>query len=139
MFTHILIPTDLTDRAEQAIEMTKRLVADGPTRVTLLHVIQTVHTATFDELRDFYLELEKRSAAKLDELRTELTDAGIDTQQAVLYGRPAAEITQYAKSHNVDLIALASHPLDPTGAPGTWGTLSYKIGMLAACPVLLVK
>jgi nucleotide-binding universal stress UspA family protein len=139
MFKHILIPTDLTDRAELAIKMTKTLISGRPTRVTILHVIQTVNTATFDELRDFYLELEKRSASRLDTLRHQLTDAGIDTEQAVLYGKPALEITRFAQTHDVDLIALASHPLDPSGPPQDWGTLSYKIGMLSTCPVLLVK
>lgn len=139
MFTHILIPTDLTDRAEPAIGMTTTLVGSGSTRVTLLHVIQTVPSATFEELKDLYLELEARSAAKLATLRAQLAAAGIDAAQAVTYGKPALEIANYAHDHDVDLIVLTSHALDPAEPPRDWGTVSYKVGMLARCPVLLVK
>ena len=52
---------------------------------------------------------------------------------------PQWKISRFADAQGVDLIALASHAVDPTKAGRGWGTLSYKIGMLAECPVLLVK
>ena len=52
---------------------------------------------------------------------------------------PAEEILRFAVDEEVDLIVLASHRLDPSKPGDGWSTLSYRIGILAPCPVLLVK
>ena len=139
MFRHILIPTDLSDRARSAIELTTRLARDGETRVTLLHVVEEIAQAGRDELRDFYEDIEKRSAQKLDELARLVERPGIQIHQQVIYGSPAVEITKFAAQNDIDLIVLASHPVDPTRPERGWGTLSYRVSVLAPCPVLLVK
>ena len=36
-------------------------------------------------------------------------------------------------------IVLASHRVNPSKVNRDWGTISYKVGLLAQCPVLLVK
>lgn len=139
MFAHILIPTDLSDRARSAIDLTTRLVHDRPTRVTLLHVVEEIAQARRDEFKDFYENLEKRSAQKLDELARLAERPGTQIERQVVYGSPAAEIIKFAAQHDVDLIVLASHPVDPARPERGWGTLSYRVSMLAPCPVLLVK
>jgi nucleotide-binding universal stress UspA family protein len=58
---------------------------------------------------------------------------------AFVYGRRAGEIVQYAAANEVDLIVLASHRVNPSRIARDWGTISYKVGILAQCPVLLVK
>jgi nucleotide-binding universal stress UspA family protein len=60
-------------------------------------------------------------------------------ESAVVYGRRAEEIVKYASANNVDLIVLASHRVNPSMVNRDWGTISYKVGILAQCPVLLVK
>jgi hypothetical protein len=40
---------------------------------------------------------------------------------------------------DVDFIVLASHRIALSRPGYGWSTLSYKIGVLAPCPVLLVK
>jgi nucleotide-binding universal stress UspA family protein len=139
MFKNILVPTDLTDRAAHTIEVLKGLIGDAPVKVTLLHVVEQIPQTNPEEFRDFYSGLEERSAAKLASLAALLERPTIDVARNVIYGHPAAEIARFAESQNIDLIALASHAVDPTQPGRGWGTLSYKIGMLAACPVLLVK
>lgn len=123
MFQHILIPTDLTDRTAGTIDTLNGLVGDRSLQVTLLHVIEQIPETNLDEFREFYAGLEKRSATKLAALASRFGEPGIDIAQEVVYGHPAAAIAQFAAANQVDLIA----------------TLSYKIAMLAACPVLLVK
>jgi universal stress protein A len=44
-----------------------------------------------------------------------------------------------AKARRADLIVLASHPVNPAMLGRDWGTISYKVGILAQCAVLLVK
>ena len=57
----------------------------------------------------------------------------------MVYRRRAEAVVQFAAAHDVDLIVLPSHRVDPSLANRDWGTISYKIGILAQCPVLLVK
>jgi nucleotide-binding universal stress UspA family protein len=57
----------------------------------------------------------------------------------VRYGDRAWESVRCAVEAAADLILLTAPRIDPAD-PGTgWGSLSYKIGVLAPCPVLLVK
>lgn len=139
MFTHILVPTDLTDRTAATIDTLKGLLGDRPVKVTLLHVIRQIPETNPEEFREFYAGLEQRSASKLAELSERLDKPGIEISREVIYGNPAVEIARFAEAQGVDLIALASHVVDPTKKGQGWGALSYKIGMLAECPVLLVK
>ncbi len=139
MFNHVLIPTDLSDRARRPIELTMQLVEGRKTRVTLLHVVEEIAQATRDEFQDFYQDLEQRSAAKLRELAGMFDSPVIQVARDIVYGNPAIEIATFAKDNDVDLIVLASHTID-TGQPRQgWGTLSHKVSVLAPCPVLLVK
>jgi universal stress protein A len=59
--------------------------------------------------------------------------------RVLVRGRRAEEIVKYAEAHEVDLIVLASHRVKPSLVDRDWGTISYKVGILAQCPVLLVK
>ena len=34
---------------------------------------------------------------------------------------------------------MSSHKLDPENAAEGWGTISFKVGVLSHCPVMLVK
>ncbi len=139
MFKHILIPTDLTDRSVETVDVIQQLVGDNSVKITLLHVVQQIPETSADEFREFYNLLEQRSGEKLGALAGRLESPDIEIDQHVTYGRPAVDIAAFAETHAVDLIALASHKVDPTQPGRGWGTMSYKIGMLASCPVLLVK
>ena len=41
--------------------------------------------------------------------------------------------------HQVDLTIMKSHKVDLEDRSHGWGTISYKVSILAQCPVLLVK
>ena len=138
MFHHILVPTDLTDRTAGTIDTLQGLLGDRSIRVTLLHVIQRIPETDLDEFRDFYSGLEERSSAKLASLALRFAE-NIDVAQEIVYGHPASAIVEFAEANGVDLIAVASHVVDRTQHGSAWGTISYTIGMLAACPVMLVK
>jgi len=59
--------------------------------------------------------------------------------RVIVRGRRAEEIVKYAAANEVDLVVLASHRVNPSLVDRDWGTISYKVGILAQCPVLLVK
>ena len=64
---------------------------------------------------------------------------GLSLEIQVLFGRRVYEILTFAANHDVDLIILSSHKLDPENATEGWGTISFKVGVLSHCPVMLVK
>ena len=55
------------------------------------------------------------------------------------FGDRAEEIVRHVGKAGTDLVVLGSHRIDPDWPGAGWGTLSYKVGILAPCPVLLVK
>ena len=69
-FQHILLPVDFTQKNHAALEIAFELAVANETRVTLLHVIETIETSDEpdDELRDFYARLEQRAASELESM-----------------------------------------------------------------------
>jgi nucleotide-binding universal stress UspA family protein len=139
MFRHILIPADLTGRPTRAADMARDLAPAAGARVTLLHVIETVDVADDDEFESFYRAIEGRASEHLATLASRFEGSALELARTIVYGKPAEEIVRFAMEADVDLIVLASHRIDRSRPGYGWGTLSYKIGVLAPCPVLLVK
>jgi universal stress protein A len=138
MFSSILVPTDLTDRTVPALEIAARLVAGPKPRLTLIHVIEAIQDASFEELAAFYRQLETKARARMADLAIRgAPHRPVD--QVIVYGRRADEIVRFAVEHKTDLIVIASHRIDRESDRPDWGTISYKVGILSPCPVLLVK
>ena len=137
-FRHVLIPSDLTERTEMALAMAGKLAPPSTSRVTVLHVIETIDGLKSKELKSFYARLERKARAALATfVRRAPRDLRVDA--AVVYGRRAEQIVAFAGAHDVDLIVLASHRVNPSLVNRDWGSISYKVSILAQCPVLLVK
>jgi nucleotide-binding universal stress UspA family protein len=137
MFRRVLIPTDLTDRTVRAIHVARDVQAPHDSPLMLLHVIETVAGAAFES--SFYDTLEKQAWNRLHDIVTcaSVPHATIDAH--VVFGRRVEETLKFARVHHVELIVLASHPIDPAEPASSIGTMSYKLGILAPCAVLLVK
>ena len=136
MFRRVLVPTDLTDRTVAALQAGVSL-AEPNGELTLLHVIETVPNVPYEELQAFYSRLEARALSRMAAFVGRIGGPGPRVLQEVVYGRRADEIVRFAVQRHCDLIVLASHRVDP--AAHDWGTLSYKVGILSPCAVLLVK
>ncbi len=139
MFNHILIPTDMTIHAERAVDIAVDLLKPTGGTVTLLHVIQTIEGLEFHELQSFYAELESRARKRLHALAARHTDAKVAMRTEVAYGTPITEILRLSEERQIDLVVLSSHTVNREDPTSGWGTLSYKVGVLVPCPVLLVK
>lgn len=138
-FRHILIPTDLTARTESAVAMAGKLALPSSSRVTLLHVIETIDGLTSKELKSFYARLERKARSALTTFVRGATQGLAPVDAAVVFGRRADQIVRFAAANDVDLIVLASHRVNPSMENRDWGSISYKVSILAQCPVLLVK
>jgi nucleotide-binding universal stress UspA family protein len=138
VFERIIVPADLTERNRESVAMAARVVSPEGT-VYLLHVIETIPGVGVDEEKEFYEKLERKASAFLGELGSALTAENIAWSAEVIYGSRARSILDEAKKLDADLIIVRSHKID-ADAPGQgYGTLSYQVGILAECPVLLVK
>jgi nucleotide-binding universal stress UspA family protein len=139
MFQSVLVPTDLTDQSTPALDVARKLALEDGAHVTVLHVIETLEIPS-EELEDFYQELERKAAGHLERQARQLADAGVKALgRVVVYGHRAEEVVKYAEANGIDLIVLSSHRVDPDNPGLNWATLSYKVAILAQCPVLLVK
>lgn len=138
MFSRILIPVDLTDRALASLEAAAEFAGEGAS-VLLLHVIETIEDVPFEELEDFYGRIEEKAVRILERRQGELRTRGIEASYRVLFGRREREIVRYAAEAEVDLVVMASHLVEPGVRGRGLGTLSHRVALLAPCHVLLMK
>ncbi len=137
MFRRILVPVDFTKKNVRAVKIAARVASPRGAALTLIHVIERVDAGDDAALTDFYRGLEKIARTKMGTL---LGSAGkIPAHAEVVYGNRVNEILRLAEENRTDLIVMGSHRVARKHPGQNWGTISYKIGILARCPVLLVK
>ena len=146
MFRKILVPVDFTEKNEAAVRVALEMAAlpgksEGETEaeVVLLHVIETIDHLEPAEVEGFYRNLEARSAARMFTLEERFKEAGVRARHEVLVGKRAETVVRYAEENGIDLILLSSHKVDRQHPALGIGSLSYRIAIVANCPVLLVK
>ena len=139
MFEHILVPIDLSGRNKRALVTALGLARLSGARVTLLHVVHQIPRIPPGELRAFYQRLETAAKRKLDRTAKLFADAGVPAKAVVLLGEPAREIVRAAARGKVDVVVMGSHRVEPDRPGRGLGTISYKVGIVCPCPVLLVK
>ncbi|HRN17880.1 MAG: universal stress protein [Trueperaceae bacterium] len=139
MYRTILVPVDRSQRARSAVDAAVHIAAASQGRVTLLHVVEIIKDTTYDEFRDFYDSLADLALAEMEELRAPHHDAAVSVDVEVVFGSRVKEVLRIAEERGFDLIVLQSHRIDPGEPAKGWGTISHRVGLLAACHVLLVK
>jgi universal stress protein A len=138
-YQHLLIPVDFTEENERALEVAQHLAQPGATKVTLLHVIETIDYVADEEVEQFYKMLTQRAKSRLDEMVPRFRDAKIEVQGKVLMGKRARGIVGFVVQNQVDLVVLSSHRVNLNEPPKGLGTLSHQVSILSPCDVLLVK
>jgi nucleotide-binding universal stress UspA family protein len=113
--THILVATDLSQEAMSCIPSVADLARSVDARITLLHVMESIGAiphgsplapplSPIDNVQAVEL-----ARTQLEERRTSYS-AGVHVDvELVPGGDAAAEITRYANTHDVDLIAVTTH------------------------------
>lgn len=139
MYTHILLPVDLSDGNAHALRRASELASGPETRVTLLHVIERIEHVPENELRGFYDELTRTAEGKLSGWARELARCGAKVEVQVVEGKRSLELLRYASEHGCDLVVMASRPVSRERPAGSLGTISQQVGLLAECDVLLVR
>lgn len=133
------MPTDLSDKSLKAIEIATGMGKGKPCHITLLHVVETIEDDEGDEFREFYDKLAARAEKNMAKIARRYETDNIEIHTDIIYGKRVQEIVKYASSKGIDLIILSSHKLDDMENSDGWATISYRVGILAPCPVMMVK
>lgn len=139
MFRHILVPVDLAETNQRALDFAVNLAILSQAKITLLHVIELINDTTFAEFADFYSVLQQQAESKMHNLMRPHRETTVVIDHQIVFGNRTREILRVAESSGVDLIVMRSHQVDPAAPLEGWGTISHKIGIMAHCPVMLMK
>jgi nucleotide-binding universal stress UspA family protein len=139
MFKNILLPLDLTEKHQAALTAAADLAEQNRGAVTLLHVIEVIPGLAVEEERAFYDRLQRTARAHLDRCGALLAGRKVLWHGEVLLGSRAEKITGYAADQRADLMILTAPQFDPDNPVAGLGSMSWKLGILSPCPVLLVK
>ncbi len=131
MIDTVVIATDGSESVTRAVRVALDLAERFDAAVHALYVVDEGEVdSSPEELRDELRDaLESQGAEALDAVRDH---ADRDVTTAVREGRPAAEITEYAREADADMVA--------TGTRGRHGENRFLIGSVAervvrSCPV----
>lgn len=138
-FHHIAVPLDFTGKNRSALEAAFEMATVNRSRVTLLHVVETLEMSADSEVQQFYNRLEDHARRELEPLCRRFTEAGLSAHGTVVFGRRTVQIVEFARTHGVDLIVMSSHPVDQARPLQSLATISYHVSLAAPCSVLLVK
>lgn len=140
MFKNLLVPTDLSEKSSRALEIALDMAEKrGGCRITFLHVIERIEDSDDDEFKSFYDRLASKARLKMNEIVKQYSHRKAEIDNEIVFGNRVGEIVDFAYKHAIDLIILSSHKLDKLDAVQDWATISYKVGILAPCPVMMVK
>jgi nucleotide-binding universal stress UspA family protein len=139
MFSRILVPLDLSDRNEMAVEAATELARASGGSVLLLHLIEEIEDGPAEELEVFYASLRQRAESTLGEWRARLERKEISVEERIRMGRRGPEVVRCAEEERCDLVVLRSHVLDRGEPLRGIGTVSHQVALAASCPVLLVR
>ena len=111
MLKHILVPLDGSLLAECVLPHIVAFAKTFLAKVTLLHVMpceQANDSVKVVDPLDWVIRKSKAEAYQ-QSVSDRLRKAGVETSTAIIEGRPAESIINYAHEHKIDLIALSSH------------------------------
>lgn len=137
---HILVGVDFSEQSQRTIEAVGEYAEANRSRITLIYVIDPQAFVPPQEvlLPEGWRPTEETYKADLDKVREELLP-GLDAHTVVITDHaPARAICDYAKDHDVDLIAIGSvgH-----GRVERWliGSVAERVVRHAHCNVFVVR
>lgn len=110
IFRHVVVPLDGSALAECTLPFAAALAEVFSSRITLLRVLESQNGASARQADPVEWEIARAEAhSHLSRLDDQLKARGLLSTLEVLQGRPAEQIIQFAKQHQVDIIVLSSH------------------------------
>jgi nucleotide-binding universal stress UspA family protein len=139
---HILVPTDVSEYADYALDYAIELAQKLQARLTLMYVMETMPLEVAESASDsspsnwqrWETYIEQRMAVSLKRVH----DVGLQGESLVVHGVPFQIIIDAAKEKAVDLIIMSTH--GRTGLTHVLvGSVAEKVVRMAPCPVLVTR
>jgi len=145
MFTHILCPTDLKERAFIALKKAVQIAHQFNARITMLNVHdeflnkeeREMLRVSFDSLKAEYDKAAVESREQMRAAIRQLNAEDIQVAYKLREGKPAKKIVKVAEKLGVDLIVMATDGRDSIKDFVT-GTITEHVINHATCPVLVI-
>lgn len=140
MYDNILIPTDGSEQAANAVEEGIRLADNLGARIHTLHVVDQFEakivpiTGEQDEKRAEYMAYGERITGEVADLAAE---AGLECVPTVETGIAHKTIADYVEEHDIDLVVIGSRGLGSVGEL-LLGSTADKVIRLVNKPVTVV-
>ena len=136
---NILVPIDFSDMSDEALAYARDLAKPFNAALHLFRVVRDLSDAWPVELAGAALGGFPDNFLRAAQQRVDRLDAGNLRHDTITrVGQPHREILQYAKTHNIDLIVMATHGHGPVEHM-LLGSVAEKVVRSAVCPVLTVR
>jgi nucleotide-binding universal stress UspA family protein len=144
MLTHVLIPLDGSQLAEEAVESARHILPEGA-KIILVTAINLPESWLYGadpmlvaaEYRQTVDQMEDAAKAYLQRIAGQLRAEGFQVEAFSEYGQAATVITDAAANRQVDAILMSTH-----GRSGIsrwlFGSVTSKVLGLASCPVIVI-
>ncbi len=138
MYDNILVPTDGSGTAADAIDHAIELASTYDATVHALYVVDTAAYGSIEVGADVFVDaLEQEGNDAVEEVAEKGDAAGVTVEGVVEHGSPAHTIVEYADDHDVDLIVMGTH-----GRRGIdrviLGSVAGRVVRVADVPVMVV-
>ena len=136
---HILVPTDFSVYAEQALQEALMLTVREHAQLLLLHVLPRCEWMWTDMPRPTHLQLMQDLQTDAEQrLQTVAAHQRWPIETVVVWGDPATEICRIAQAYETDLIVMGTH--GRTGLARLFrGSVAEHVVRAAPCAVLIVR
>jgi len=141
----ILFPTDFSGCANYALPYAAAIARATGATIVCVHVVEPIvpavgYTGLAEPMpiADITDQLEDSAERELPKLAECEQFAGLNVEEVIVHGDPAAEIVRVADERKVDLIVISSHGRTGFGRM-IFGSTAEAVVRHAHCPVLVVK
>lgn len=157
MYKKILVPYDISNPADNALEHALRLKSANPseTEVILLHIVdipiypvieQAIKSrkdsklTAFDEHTEYvYSSIKNEATKKMDEKKRKYEQVGLKIKIQVTKGKPVEKILEYAEKEGIELIIMGSTGLGGPSKLTALGSVSQGVLERSKCPVMIAR
>jgi len=147
MYDNILVPTDGSDAARNAVEQAVDLAAKYDATVHALYVVDvdatnlTLGTEQVDRIRQGRIDEMPEVKAEADEATGQVAEVaaehGVPVEEHVTAGSPSRAIRNFVEDNDIDMVVMGSH-----GRSGlsrvVLGSVAEKVLRRTRVPVLVV-
>jgi len=139
---HILVPTDFSEYADDALQYAIELAKTLQARLTILHVYDLPSYALGEVspsvIDDTLQAMETHAQQQIQNALARVLKAGLQGDSVIVEGAPFQAILDTAKNKGADLIVMGTH--GRTGLTHIlMGSVAEKVVRLASCPVLVTR